>query len=127
MLSIARDTNLQETTFVIPRDPEIEREQGVKVHIYTRSKELTFGGDPTLGTAMVLRNRCLRERKADPLFGKTHDRETVAALIGVKPSRTGRIKEGLHRASVRHRPAEDARYAAVDTARSIEDQVALLW
>jgi trans-2,3-dihydro-3-hydroxyanthranilate isomerase len=57
MQDLARETNLQETTFVIPRDAAIEREQGVKVRIFIPSQEIAFGGHPTLGTAMVLRDR----------------------------------------------------------------------
>jgi trans-2,3-dihydro-3-hydroxyanthranilate isomerase len=57
MQAIARETNLSETTFVFPRDPLVEREQGVKVRIFTRDQENPFGGHPTLGTAMVIRNR----------------------------------------------------------------------
>lgn len=51
MQSIARETNLSETTFVLPRSPEIEREQGVHVRIFTVQEELPFAGHPTLGTA----------------------------------------------------------------------------
>ena len=57
MQNIARGVNLQETTFVLPRSSAVEREQGVKVRIFTPSEEIPFGGHPTLGTAMVLRNR----------------------------------------------------------------------
>lgn len=121
MLAIARETNLPETTFVIPRDAATERERGIKVHIYIPQEEIPFAGHPTLGTAMVLRNRRLAGNKSaahvseivldlkagkipvtfsedaaghtfgemrqiDPVFGKTHDRETVAAMIGLKAS-----------------------------------------
>jgi trans-2,3-dihydro-3-hydroxyanthranilate isomerase len=61
MQGIARETHLQETTFVFPREPGVEREQGVKVRIFTPDEEIPFGGHPTLGTAMVLRNRMLPE------------------------------------------------------------------
>lgn len=57
MQAIARETNLQETTFVFPRDPSIEGKQGIKVRIFIPQQENPFGGHPTLGTAMVLRNR----------------------------------------------------------------------
>jgi len=56
MQSIARETNLQETTFAFPRDPATEREKGFKVRIFIPEQEIPFGGHPTLGTAMVLRN-----------------------------------------------------------------------
>jgi len=59
MQAIARETNLQETTFIFPRDPDIENAHGVKVRIFDSDKELPFAGHPTLGTAMVIRNRIL--------------------------------------------------------------------
>ena len=121
MQAIARETNLQETTFIFPRDPLVESEYGVQVRIFTPDDELPFAGHPTLGTAMVIRNRMLsaRSRSAsvekiildlkagpipvvftrdvaghvfgemrqiDPTFGRIHDRDTVAGLIGIKPS-----------------------------------------
>src|SRR5512146_2301419 len=55
MQALARETNLSETTFVIPRDPETERERGHRVRIFTVQEELPFAGHPTLGTATVLR------------------------------------------------------------------------
>jgi trans-2,3-dihydro-3-hydroxyanthranilate isomerase len=121
MQSIAREVNLQETTFVLPRSAAVEREQGVKVRIFTPNEEIPFGGHPTLGTAMVLRNRLTNEasgaaavskivldlkvgkipvtfvrdveglvfgemQQVDPVFGKIHDRATVATLLGIKPT-----------------------------------------
>lgn len=56
MQAIAKETNLSETTFILPRDPATERERGVRVQIFTTTEELPFAGHPTLGTAMVLRN-----------------------------------------------------------------------
>jgi trans-2,3-dihydro-3-hydroxyanthranilate isomerase len=55
MQAIARETNLSETTFILPRDPEVERERGVHVRIFTVQEELEFAGHPTLGTASWLR------------------------------------------------------------------------
>jgi trans-2,3-dihydro-3-hydroxyanthranilate isomerase len=54
MQAFARETNLCETTFIIPRGPEIEREHGVQVRIFTTQEELQFAGHPTLGTASWL-------------------------------------------------------------------------
>jgi trans-2,3-dihydro-3-hydroxyanthranilate isomerase len=54
MQSIARETNLSETTFIIPRDAPIEQERGVQVRIFTAQEELLFAGHPTLGTASWL-------------------------------------------------------------------------
>jgi trans-2,3-dihydro-3-hydroxyanthranilate isomerase len=124
MQAMARETNLSETTFVIPRDESVEREQGVMVRIFTPDRENPFGGHPALGTAMVIRNRravasgaavpigqivlALRVgqipvqfsteasgrvfgemHQVDPVFGGTHDREVVAALLGIKASDIG--------------------------------------
>jgi trans-2,3-dihydro-3-hydroxyanthranilate isomerase len=60
MQAIARETNLSETTFILPRDATTERERGVRVRIFTTTEELPFAGHPTLGTAMVLRNNTVR-------------------------------------------------------------------
>jgi trans-2,3-dihydro-3-hydroxyanthranilate isomerase len=54
MQSIARETNLSETTFILPRPAEVERERGVQVRIFTVQEELEFAGHPTLGTASWL-------------------------------------------------------------------------
>ena len=54
MQSIARETNLSETPFILPRAPEVERERGVQVRIFTVREELEFAGHPTLGTASWL-------------------------------------------------------------------------
>ena len=54
MQALARETNLSETTFILPREPEVERERGVQVRIFTVQEELRFAGHPTLGTASWL-------------------------------------------------------------------------
>jgi len=52
---LARETNLAETTFVLPsEDAEDERQNGVRVRIFTTQEELQFAGHPTLGTASWL-------------------------------------------------------------------------
>lgn len=66
MQDLARETNLQETTFVFPREAAIEREQGVKVRIFVPNQEIPFGGHPTLGTAMVLRSLRLKSQQSGP-------------------------------------------------------------
>src|SRR5260370_6976326 len=55
MQAVAREMNLSETTFILPRDAETERERGVRVRIFTVQEELPFAGHPTLGTAFALR------------------------------------------------------------------------
>ena len=104
MQALAREMNLSETTFIIPRDPAIEREKGVRVRIFTVTEELPFAGHPTLGTAMVLKGGSDTQRivldlnvgqipvqfttrdglpfgqmtQREPTFGQTHSREEVA-------------------------------------------------
>jgi trans-2,3-dihydro-3-hydroxyanthranilate isomerase len=60
MQALAKEMNLSETTFILPRDAATERERGVRVRIFTVDEELPFAGHPTLGTAMVLRNDASR-------------------------------------------------------------------
>lgn len=55
MQALAREMNLSETTFILPRDAAIEAREGKKVRIFTVAEELPFAGHPTLGTALYLR------------------------------------------------------------------------
>ena len=54
MQALAREMNLSETTFILPREPEIEGCEGTRVRIFTVEEELPFAGHPTLGTALFL-------------------------------------------------------------------------
>lgn len=67
MQAVAREFNLSETTFVERRPALIERDEGVRVCIFTAQEELNFAGHPTLGTAAIL---------------KTHAPETVHQAAG---------------------------------------------
>lgn len=110
MQAFAKEMNLAETTFVLPRDAATERDRGVRVRIFTVEEELPFAGHPTLGTAMVLRGDKDTEEIAldlnvgripvrfsardglpfgtmtqrDPEFGQIHAREDVARAAGLK-------------------------------------------
>jgi trans-2,3-dihydro-3-hydroxyanthranilate isomerase len=109
MQKLARETNLCETTFILPRDAETERREGRKVRIFTIFEELPFAGHPTLGTAWYLRQYssddeivldlkvgkipvCFQKRdgllfgemrQAEPQFGRTHSHAEVAKVLGV--------------------------------------------
>src|SRR5256884_2317265 len=110
MQAVAREMNLSETTFVLPSDPAIERERGVRVRIFTVQEELPFAGHPTLGTAFALRGQSGAEvitldlnvgkvpvkfeenpgqatfgemTQIDPVFVMQHDREAVAKATGL--------------------------------------------
>ena len=52
MQRIARELNLSETTFVLPRESDDLR---TRVRIFTPASELQFAGHPTIGTAFVMR------------------------------------------------------------------------
>ena len=54
MQALAREMNLSETTFILPREPQIEAKEGKRVRIFTVEEELPFAGHPTLGTALYL-------------------------------------------------------------------------
>ncbi len=110
MQAIAKEMNLSETTYIFPREPEIERERGVRVRIFTVEEELPFAGHPTLGTAFALRGATGAGEIAlelnvgrvpvrfgnpqgqptfgempqvDPVCGIEHDREAVARATGL--------------------------------------------
>ena len=110
MQAIAREMNLSETTFILPRDRKIERERGVRVRIFTVQEELPFAGHPTLGTAFALRGKSSAKQvtldlnagkvpvrfeeipgqpafgemtQIDPVFGIQHEREAVARATGL--------------------------------------------
>lgn len=115
MQALAREANLCETTFIVPRAPEVETVQGVKVRIFTVAEELDFAGHPTLGTAALLQqlgrgngdtvvldlrigkipvhfrkqpdgSQLAEMRQNDPVFGQIHSREAVAACSGLEPN-----------------------------------------
>ena len=112
MQRLASETNLSETTFILPRDATTERSEGHKVRIFTVNEELPFAGHPTLGTAWYLQQQSGDDeivldlkvgkiplrferrdgvmfgemRQAEPQFGRTHSHAEVAAVLGIKTS-----------------------------------------
>src|SRR5438128_5769441 len=54
MQALAREMNLSETTFILPREPQVEAQEGKRVRIFTVEEELPFAGHPTLGTALYV-------------------------------------------------------------------------
>ena len=112
MQKIARETNLSETTFILPRDETVECREGHMVRIFTVNEELPFAGHPTLGTAWYLRQYSVADeivldlkvgkipvrfeqrdghlfgemRQADPQFGRIHSHAEVARVLGVPVS-----------------------------------------
>ena len=112
MQALAREMNLSETTFILPRDAETERARGTQVRIFTVEEELPFAGHPTLGTAFYLRGISGADqvwldlkvgkipvtfrdhhgtafgemRQRDPEFGQTHAAAEIAALAHLTPA-----------------------------------------
>jgi len=110
MQAIARETNLSETTFILPREAATEAERGTRVRIFTVAEELPFAGHPTLGTAFVLRGSsgALEVKlelnvglvpvrfedsgqmafgemtQIEPEFVTEHEREAVAQAVGLR-------------------------------------------
>ena len=77
MQRLARETNLSETTFVLP--PQAEGAD-VRIRIFTPAAELPFAGHPTLGTAFVL---------GGPLQAMVLRLETGAGIVPVELQREG--------------------------------------
>jgi trans-2,3-dihydro-3-hydroxyanthranilate isomerase len=112
MQKLARETNLCETTFILPREKATEQREGVKVRIFTVNEELPFAGHPTLGTAWYLRQHSLageivldlkvgkvpvrfehrdgvlfgEMKQVEPKFGPIYSHAEVAAVLGVPVS-----------------------------------------
>jgi trans-2,3-dihydro-3-hydroxyanthranilate isomerase len=111
MQAIAKEMNLSETTFILPRDPAIERERGVRVRIFTVQEELPFAGHPTLGTAFARRGQSGAQQvvlelnvgrvpvsfedsagnpafgemtQIEPTFGMQHEHEAIARATGLR-------------------------------------------
>src|SRR4029077_16563904 len=71
MQALAREMNLSETTFVLPREPQVEAQEGKRVRIFTVEEELPFAGHPTLGTGLYLHSKTAsREIVLDLNVGK---------------------------------------------------------
>jgi trans-2,3-dihydro-3-hydroxyanthranilate isomerase len=111
MQLIAKEMNLSETTFILPRDQAVEGERGIRVRIFTVQEELPFAGHPTLGTAFALRGDTggktvtlelnvgkvpvrFEDAASEPMFGEMtqidpvftmqHDREALAQATGLR-------------------------------------------
>jgi trans-2,3-dihydro-3-hydroxyanthranilate isomerase len=103
MQALARETNLSETTFVLPAN---------RVRIWTPLEEFPFAGHPTLGTAMALRKPAMKQivlqekigavpvdfeehsdgfvygemLQPEPIFAEEHKPEDIARLLNVSPT-----------------------------------------
>jgi trans-2,3-dihydro-3-hydroxyanthranilate isomerase len=146
MQALAREMNFPESTFIVPRDEQTERERGHHVRIFTVREELPFAGHPTLGTATYLRTQTGEDeilldlkvgpvpvrfesefgemRQADPEFGPIHKRDEVARALGMEaddfdpelPIQT--VSTGLPFAIAPLRSLEVARRLNINVARA---------
>ena len=106
MLSIAREFNLSETTFIERRSPALESAEGIRVRIFTTQEELNFAGHPTLGTASVLKLIA-----PEAIHG-----DTVTLRLNVGPVPV-RFSEGLHGEMTQRDPEFGAELDPAEVAR----------
>ncbi|HEY6069832.1 MAG TPA: PhzF family phenazine biosynthesis protein [Chthoniobacterales bacterium] len=128
MQALAKEMNLSETTFILPRDAATEAKEGKKVRIFTVSEELPFAGHPTLGTALYLHSAA----------GKTASNEIVLDLkvgkipvcVDQSPERSGRV-DGKSFGEMRQRDPEFGQILErKDVARAVGvnmDEIAADW
>ena len=115
MQRIARETNLSETAFILPRSAQIEDAEGVRVRIFTTEEELPFAGHPTLGTAAYL-------HLFDPLL-RGCERINLALNVGTIPVRFDpRTAEPGVFGTMRQ---QDPVFGAVISLRPIADAIGL--
>lgn len=107
MLSIAREMNFSETTFILSDEP---RQNGYDVRIFTPKEEVPFAGHPTLGTAHIIHQKIVQEKsnlvhlnlkvgqipvsfgqdgyawmkQIQPTFGKQHQPGILADILGLE-------------------------------------------
>lgn len=108
MQALARETNLSETTFILPGDPAEDREHGVRVRIFTTEEELPFAGHPTLGTASWLRMNSPAFLGADEI--------KLRLSVGTIPVRFAATQPGEHGMFGTMRPLDPTFGAMPDAA-----------
>lgn len=99
MASIARQTNLSETTFVFPPD---DPRATARVRIFTPSYEMPFAGHPTLGTAHVVAGAAQPVVRPAVQAVQAMYLSLNVGLVGVTAAEPGAwtlsLPEGKHRA-----------------------------
>lgn len=111
MQQIAKEINYSETTFILSSEL---RSGGYDVRIFTPTKELSFAGHPTLGTAFVLQQEIIKQpvetitlnlkvgqipvsffykdgladvlwmQQRSPIFGETFTAEAISPILNLK-------------------------------------------
>jgi trans-2,3-dihydro-3-hydroxyanthranilate isomerase len=124
MQAIARETNLSETTFVIPADDaESERRDDVRVRIFTTQEELPFAGHPTLGTASWLREHYSPVKNAETVTLKLNVGPIPVRFSASEgPGMVGTMRQKDPVFGDQHDPAEVARILGVDPSALLENQ-----
>jgi len=108
MLTLAKEINFQESTFIIHED---EENSIAKVRIFTPELEMVFAGHPTIGTAWIVLNKIFQTSKnkiildlpvgnipvennneilwftaAKPTFFEIYKREDISEFTNLQPS-----------------------------------------
>jgi trans-2,3-dihydro-3-hydroxyanthranilate isomerase len=129
MQALARETNLSETTFIVPRPAFIEAERGVQVRIFTVNEELRFAGHPTLGTASWLywNHSVLRGAEAITLDLQVGpitvrfpaDQDGAAGVLGAGVYGAGVLGAGVFATMQQNAPSFGALHSAEQVAAAL--------
>jgi trans-2,3-dihydro-3-hydroxyanthranilate isomerase len=114
MQTLARETNLSETTFIFPEDSEMEAREGVRVRIFTTQEELPFAGHPTLGTATWLHLNHATLRGAETIALRLN-----VGKISVRFDARGASEIGVRATMVQKDPVFGATHDRDEVARAI--------
>ena len=114
MQTLARETNLSETTFILPEDAATEEREGVRVRIFTTQEELPFAGHPTLGTATWLHLNHPRLKGAKTIVLRLN-----VGRITVRFDQHGEGEVGVRATMVQKDPVFGATHDRTEVARVI--------
>jgi trans-2,3-dihydro-3-hydroxyanthranilate isomerase len=119
MQRLARETNLSETTFVLPSDAETEEREGVRVRIFTTQEELPFAGHPTLGTATWLYLNHPRLRGAETITLRLNVGKITVRFDAQDAGAEGVRAAGVRATMVQNDPVFGAVHDRGEVARAI--------
>ena len=115
MQALARETNLAETTFILPEDAETETREGVRVRIFTTQEELPFAGHPTLGTASWLHLNHPLLKGSESVTLKLNVGPITVRFSDAEPA--GAQEAGVYGTMHQNDPVFGATYAAAEVAQ----------
>lgn len=113
MLSIAREFNFAETTFVTP---PTEARYTARVRIFTPGREMPFAGHPTIGTAFVL---------ASTAIGQNASEMVLEENVGPVPVRIDRDGSRVVRCTFTAPRAPERIEAAVPSGAALSELLGL--